>query len=112
MSFWLNKQTPMSPSRTTTWRTELTKVLQEKGETFADLVFATEAAPPADQQAALAQWLDVPWERGYGSWAPAFVAWGPNWVYQSKDYDGAYHVDCVPRHPTGAICALTTSSAG
>lgn len=77
----------------TTWRAELEAVMQEDGETWADMVAY---APPGPE----AEVFDVEFDDGYGGHnGPRFTVWTKKRVYFPVVYDGAEWVSSVPRDP-------------
>lgn len=79
----------------TTWRTQLQKLCQNTGDSLLDIQFECED---------LDLLLDSEFDCGFGAAeGEPFVAWSQNWVYFSRDYDGADYIDCVPRNPKGDV---------
>jgi hypothetical protein len=76
----------------TSWREDITELLTQNGETWADV----EAHTLTDEQ------LDKKFDHGYGGTEGApFTLWTKNNVYFPGCYDGAEWVASVPRNPNG-----------
>ncbi len=77
-------------SRITTWRRELNQALNNKDDTWADVVALT----LSDEE------LDAEFYPGYGSTeGTPFTLWTHNRVYFPWAYDGLEGVASVPRNP-------------
>jgi hypothetical protein len=73
----------------TTWRKELEEVFKQTGDSFEFLIITI-----TDEE------LDREFDDGYGSAeGTPFTAWSDNYVYFSREYDGADFIDRVERHP-------------
>ena len=73
----------------TTWREELKEKFRVTGDSFEHLVITITDAE-----------LDREFDDDFGSAeGTPFTAWSDNYVYFSREYDGADYIDYVERHP-------------
>ncbi len=76
----------------TNWREDITKEMQEHGETWADV----EACAITEEQ------MDARFDHGYGEAKGApFTVWTKNRIYFPACYDGSEWVESVARNPDG-----------
>ena len=75
----------------TTWREEITRALEDEGESWSDVVATTLSEAALDKQ----------FDSGYGTSRGArFTLWTARRVYFPAVYDGAEWVASVPRNPS------------
>ena len=75
----------------TTWRKILLKVLAETKDSLDDLTFSA---------GNVNYLLDKEFYGGYGSAeGDQFIAWSKDYVYFTREYDGADYIDYVERNP-------------
>lgn len=75
-----------------TWREKFQKeIFPHTKDTIEDLVF--ESKKPSTL-------LDREFDDGFGgAEGTPFIAWSENFVYFSRDYDGADYIEYAPRNP-------------